>query len=34
VMGFKKCCITNAVDGTDGVMLWSGSEDGDSGTDW
>jgi hypothetical protein len=34
VMGFKKCCISNAVDGTDGDMLWDGSEDGDSDTDW
>ena len=33
VMGFMKCCISNAVDGTDGSML-SGSEDGDSDTDW
>ena len=24
--GFKKCCISNAVDGTDGDMLWNGSE--------
>ena len=23
--GFKKCCTSNAVDGTD--MLWNGSED-------
>ena len=21
---FKKCCISSAVDGTDGYMLWSG----------
>ena len=28
--GFKKCCISSAVDGTDGDMLWNGSEeDGD-----
>jgi len=28
-MGFKKCCISNAVDGTDDI-LWNGSEeDGD-----
>ena len=33
VKGFKKCCISNAVDGTDGSML-SGSEDGASDTDW
>jgi hypothetical protein len=26
VKGFKKCCITNAVDGTDDV-LWNGSEE-------
>jgi hypothetical protein len=24
--GFKKCCISNAADGTDGDMLWNGSE--------
>jgi hypothetical protein len=24
--GFKKCCISNAVDGTDD-MLWNGSEE-------
>jgi hypothetical protein len=29
VKGFKKCCISNAVDGTDD-MFWNGSEeDGD-----
>ena len=22
--GFKKCCLSNAVDGTDGDMLWDG----------
>ena len=28
--GFKKCCISNAVDGTDDYMFWNGSEeDGD-----
>ena len=27
--GFKKCCISSAVDGTDGDdMLWNGSEEG------
>jgi hypothetical protein len=26
VKGFKKCCISNAVDGTDDDMLWNGSE--------
>ena len=27
--GFKKCCLSNVVDGTDDVMLWnSGQEDG------
>jgi hypothetical protein len=41
---FKKCCISNAVDGTDDDMLWNGSEedgsefeedkDTDSDTDW
>jgi hypothetical protein len=25
--GFKMCCISNAVDGTDNVMLWNGSEE-------
>jgi hypothetical protein len=43
VKGFKKCCISNAVDGTDVDMLWNGSEeDGnvksvcveDVGTEW
>jgi hypothetical protein len=30
VKGFKKCCISNAVDETDVDMLWNGSEeDGD-----
>ena len=24
--GFKKCCISNAVDGTNGDMLWNGRE--------
>jgi len=23
VKGFKKCCISNVVDGTDGGMLWN-----------
>jgi len=23
VKGFKKCCISNIVDGTDGGMLWN-----------
>jgi hypothetical protein len=43
--GFKKCCISSALDGTDGDMLWNGSkedgfvrseceEDGDSDTGW
>ena len=27
VMGFKKCCISNAMDGTADDMLWNGSED-------
>jgi hypothetical protein len=27
--GFKKCCISNAMDGTDDDILWNGSkEDG------
>jgi hypothetical protein len=24
-MGFKKCCISNAMDETDDSMLWNGS---------
>jgi hypothetical protein len=27
VKGFKKCCLSNAVDGTDDDMLWNGSEE-------
>jgi hypothetical protein len=27
VKGFKKCCISSAVDGIDGGMLWHGSEE-------
>jgi hypothetical protein len=27
VKGFKKCCISNAVDRTDDDMLWIGSEE-------
>ena len=27
VKGFKKCRISNVVDGTDGDMLWNGSEE-------
>ena len=27
VKGFKKCCISTAVDETDDKMLWNGSED-------
>jgi hypothetical protein len=26
VKGFKKCCISSALDETDGVMWWNGSE--------
>ena len=26
VKNFKKCCISNAVDGTDDDMLWKDSE--------
>jgi hypothetical protein len=26
VNGFKKCCISNALDKTDGGMLWNDSE--------
>jgi hypothetical protein len=25
--GFKKCCVSNAADGTDDVMLWNDSEE-------
>ena len=27
VKGFKKCCVSNEMDGTDGDMLWNGSEE-------
>jgi len=27
VKGFKKCCISSEVEGTDVDMLWIGSED-------
>jgi len=27
VKGFKKCCISSAVDGTDFDVLWNGSEE-------
>jgi hypothetical protein len=27
VKGFKKCCISNAIDETDGDKLWNGSEE-------
>jgi hypothetical protein len=27
VKGFKKCCISNAVERTDVGMLWNGSEE-------
>ena len=27
VKGFKRCCISNAVYGTDDDMLWNGSEE-------
>ena len=42
VKGFKKCCVSSAVDETDDVMLWNGREEdgnvrsgceGDEGTD-
>jgi len=42
--GFKKCCISNSLDGTVDDMLWNDSgndadvrsdcEDGDSDNDW
>ena len=25
--GFKKCCISNVVDGTDDDMLWNGGQE-------
>jgi len=27
VKGFTKCCVSNKIDGTDGDMLWNGSEE-------
>jgi hypothetical protein len=27
VKGFKKCCISNAMDGTEDDLLWNGSEE-------
>ena len=27
VKGFKKCCISNAVDGTDDDVLWNGGQE-------
>jgi hypothetical protein len=39
VKGFKKCCISNAMNGTDDNMLWNGREqcgnecEEDEGTD-
>ena len=42
VEGFKKCCVSTAVDGTDDELLWNDSEEdgivrseceGDEGTD-
>jgi hypothetical protein len=27
VKGFKKCCISTVVDGTDDGMLWNGSQE-------
>ena len=30
VKGFKKCCLSNTVNGTDSVILWNGTaENGD-----
>ena len=45
VKGVKSCCMSSAVDGTDGDMLWdvrsecvedegTDCEDGDSDTEW
>jgi hypothetical protein len=28
VKGFTECCISSTMDGTDGDMLWNGSEEG------
>jgi len=33
VMGFKKCCISSAVDGIDN-MLWNDSKGGNTDNDW
>ena len=27
LMGFKKCCVSNTVDGTNDDMFWNGSEE-------
>jgi len=27
VKGFKKCCISSGMDGTDDDLLWNGSEE-------
>jgi hypothetical protein len=35
VKDFKKCCISNTVEGTDDDMLWTGrEEDGDVRTEY
>jgi hypothetical protein len=34
VKGCKECSISSVVGGTDGDMLWNGSTDGDSDTEW
>ena len=33
VKGFKKWCISSAVGGTDGDVLWNGSEEDDIGSE-
>ena len=30
VKGIKRCCISNAADGTDDDMLWNGNEEGEN----
>ena len=35
VKGFKKCCISNAVDENNDYMLWNGGEEaGNIGSEW
>jgi hypothetical protein len=34
VKGFKKCCVSSAMNETGNGILWDDCEDGDSDTDW